>query len=84
MDAWRANEGTPFPLGCTWVVADRAYNFAIQSTTATAIRLRLFADGDLADPVFALNLDPLINKSENTWHCRVPAAAPGGARYYRP
>jgi isoamylase len=83
MDNWRAIEGTPFPLGCTWVPADRAYNFAILSTTATAIRLRLFAEGDLVNPVFALNLDPLTNKSDNTWHCRVfAAAAAGKARYY--
>jgi len=82
MDTWRAIEGTPFPLGCTWVPADRAYNFAILSTTATAIRLRLFAEGDLVNPVFALNLDPLTNKSDNTWHCRVSAAAAGKARYY--
>ena len=74
MDTWRAIEGTPFPLGCTWVPADRAYNFTILSTTATAIRLRLFADGDLVNPVFALNLDPLTNKSDYTWHCRVSAA----------
>jgi isoamylase len=82
MDTWRAIEGTPFQLGCTWVPADRAYNFAILSTTATAIRLRLFADGDLVNPVFALNLDPLTNKSDNTWHCRVSAAAAGNAQYY--
>jgi glycogen operon protein len=82
MDAWRAVEGTPFPLGCTWLAAEGAYNFAILSTTATEIRLRLFAVGDLVNPVLALKLDPLTNKSENTWHCRVSAAAAGDARYY--
>src|SRR5271166_4044352 len=56
MDAWRAVEGTPFPLGCTWVAADQAYNFAILSTTATAVRLHLFAAGNLAVPQFQLNL----------------------------
>jgi len=82
MDAWRAVEGTPYPLGCTWIAADSAYNFAIQSTTATAIRVRLFAEGDLAHPIFELSLDPLTNKSENTWHCRVSAAAADVAKYY--
>jgi isoamylase len=82
MDAWRDEEGTPFPLGCTWLAAEGAYNFAILSTTATAIRLRLFAEGDLVNPIFALNLDPFSNKSENTWHCRVSAAAAGAAKYY--
>ena len=70
MDTWRRVEGTPSPLGCTWVAADQAYNFALLSTTATAVRLRLFATGNLAVPVLALNLDPLTNKSGNTWHCR--------------
>jgi hypothetical protein len=46
------------------------------------MRLRLFAEGDLVNPVLALNLDPLTNKSENTWHCRVSAAAAGVAQYY--
>ena len=82
MDDWRAIEGTPFPLGCTWIAADRAYNFAILTTTATAIRLRLFVGSDLVNPAFALTLDPLVNKSENTWHCRVSAAAAGTAKYY--
>ena len=82
MDTWRASEGTPFPLGCTWAEADQAYNFAILSTTATAIRLRLFADTDLVNPAFAFDFDPLVNKSGNTWHCRIAAAQAGAARYY--
>ena len=82
MDAWRAVEGTPFPLGCSWVAADKAYNFAILSTTAIAVRLRLFAAAGLVNPMFQLALDPLTNKSENTWHCRVSAADAAGVSYY--
>jgi glycogen operon protein len=82
MDAWRHVEGTPFPLGCSWVPNDAEYNFAVLSTTATAVRLRLFAAADLVNPSLQRNLDPLTNKSGNTWHCRVSAAEAAGASYY--
>ena len=82
-DAWRQKEGTPFPLGCSWVAGDQAYNFALLSTTATAVRLRLFLAADLVNPILpTLSLDPLTNKSENTWHCRVSAADAAAASYY--
>jgi hypothetical protein len=83
MASWSAVEGTSSPLGCTWVAADSAYNFAVLSTTATAICVRLFTPTDLVNPVFAQTLDPLVNKSENTWHCRISAAASSDAKYYR-
>ena len=82
MGSWRTAEGAPFPLGCSWVREDSAYNFAIISTSATAVRIRLFSSTNLSTPVFALNLDPLGNKSENTWHCRISATQLGSARYY--
>ena len=81
MASWRTTEGAPSPLGCTWVPQDSAYNFAILSSTATAIRIRLFA-ADPTTPVFTLSLDPLTNKSENTWHARITAAQAAGALYY--
>jgi glycogen operon protein len=82
MVAWRAVEGSPSPLGCSWVAVDNAYNFAIISTTATAVRLRLFTAAGLAVPLLERSLDPLTNKSGDTWHCRVSAADAAGARYY--
>ena len=82
MGSWRTVEGSPFPLGCSWVADENAYNFAIISSSATALRIRLFAAADLTNPIFALPLDPLVNKSETTWHCRISAAQAGDAKYY--
>ncbi len=79
---WATGEGLPYPLGVSWCAEDRAYNFALYSKHATAVRLLLFGDVDLATPRLDLALDPLINKSGRVWHCRIAAAAAHDFLYY--
>ena len=81
MISWATREGLPYPLGVTWCAADRAYNFALYSKHATAVRLLLFTD-DVETPRLEIALDPLANKSGRVWHCRVAASAADGCRYY--
>jgi glycogen operon protein len=44
--------------------------------------LQLFAPADLVNAAFTFHFDFLRNKSGRIWHCRIPAAAIGAARYY--
>ncbi len=78
----QGHDGSPIPLGATWVVRAQAYNFAIYSEHATHVRLLLFAEGEPASPVFTYEFDYLRNKSGPIWHCQVPLAQAKGAKYY--
>jgi glycogen operon protein len=82
MPDWTATEGTPFPLGATWVENDSAWNFALYSKDAENVTLLLYNDADLANPVFTYRFDYLRNKSGRIWHCRLARASLPGARYY--
>jgi isoamylase len=79
---WTAQEGTPLPLGATWVEKASAWNFSLYSKDAESVTLRCYADADLVNPVFTYRFDYLRNKSGRIWHCRVPQAVLRGARYY--
>jgi glycogen operon protein len=79
---WTATEGTPFPLGATWVEKDLAWNFALYSKDAVSVTLLLYAEADPVNPVFTYHFDYLRNKSGRIWHCRVAQAVLRGARYY--
>jgi glycogen operon protein len=79
---WEQIEGSPFPLGATWIAEDQAYNFAIYSKHAGSVRLLLYEPSNIVDPIFSLDFDFLKNKSGPIWHCRVPAACAEGAGYY--
>ncbi len=81
MARWVSAEGSPTPLGVSWVATERAYNFALYSKRAEAITLLLYGD-DAAVPVYEYQFDHLKNKSGRIWHCRIPKSAAGGARYY--
>jgi len=82
MQDWYRREGSPFPLGVTWVPKDEAYNFALYSKHAELVELRLYRPDDVATPEFTCEFDPLFNKSGPIWHCRVPQNQVDGARYY--
>ena len=82
MRSWSTAEGLPYPLGVSWCANDDAYNFALYSKHATAVRLLLFRDGGLETPHVDFALDPRTNKSGRVWHCRVAASAVNGCRYY--
>ena len=82
LTSWAAQEGTPAPLGVTWIEREQAYNFALYSKHAEAVTLLLYHDDDVANPVRRHPFDHLTNKSGRIWHCRIPRAAMNGARYY--
>jgi isoamylase len=39
--SWAQTEGTPLPLGVTWIEQDRAFNFAVHSEHAESVTLLL-------------------------------------------
>jgi glycogen operon protein len=80
--SWASLEGLPTPLGATWIAEEAAWNFAIYSEHAERVTLLLYVEEDPATPVLTQRLDHLRNKSGPVWHCRIPAAALQGARFY--
>jgi glycogen operon protein len=79
---WYRTEGTPHIPGAIWIDGERAYNFTLYSRPATAVTLLLYGADDLFNPSARIAFDYLKNKSGRIWHCRVPAAEIGAARYY--
>jgi glycogen operon protein len=47
MRNWYALEGSPSPLGVTWIEDEAAYNFALYSKHATQVTLLLYSEIDL-------------------------------------
>jgi glycogen operon protein len=81
-DEWDRTDGTPGPMGVTWVPTLDAWNFALYSRRASAVTLLLYSADDPVHPVFEQPLNPRLNKSGRIWHCWVPAnRAPGAAHY---
>jgi glycogen operon protein len=68
---WAAIEGSPSPLGVTWIGDERAFNFALYSKHASSVTLLLYAEDDLVAPAYTVALEYLKNKSGRIWHCRV-------------
>jgi len=79
---WEQIEGTPLPLGATWIEEQRAFNFAVYAEHAESVTLLLYSDDDLASPILTFQFDFLRNKSGRVWHCRLPLNQMSGARYY--
>jgi isoamylase len=79
---WAAIEGSPNPLGVTWIEEEQAYNFAVFSLDATGITLLLYSDQDLLYPVYEQSLDYLTHRSGSIWHTRLPASTVQQASYY--
>lgn len=79
---WTAREGTPFPLGVTWIEGEQAYNFALYSKHAERVTLLLYREDDVDTPALTHPFDHLTNKSGRVWHCRIPKRSMNGARYY--
>ena len=81
-DEWDRIEGTPGPMGVTWVPSLKAWNFALYSRRATAVTLLLYNDIDQAQPILEQRLHCRMNKSGRIWHCWVWAASVPGAAFY--
>ena len=79
---WEQVEGSPLPLGVTWIEEEQAFNFAVHAERAESVTLLLYAATDLVNPLLAYRLDFLRNKSGRIWHCRIPINKIADARYY--
>ena len=81
-DEWDRKEGTPGPMGVTWVAPLKAWNFALYSRRATGVTLLLYGVDDPVNPVLEERLEPRLNKSGRIWHCWIPESRAQGAAYY--
>ena len=81
-DEWDRKEGTPGPMGVTWIPTLRAWNFALYSRRATAVTLLIYGADDPVRPLLAIPLDPRTNKSGRIWHCWISSDCAPGAAYY--
>src|SRR5215469_10902614 len=79
---WEQVEGSPLPLGVTWMEEEQAFNFAVHAEHAESVTLLLYSAADLTNPLLAYRYDFLRNKSGRIWHCRIPLSELGDARYY--
>ncbi len=79
---WSQTEGTPLPLGATWMEEERAFNFAVYAEHAASVILLFYSADDLAHPILTFQFDYIRNKSGRIWHCRLPLNQMRGARYY--
>ena len=79
---WAQIEGSPLPLGATWIEDEQAFNFAIYAEHADSVTVLLYSPRDLAEPIWTFRFDPIRNKSGRIWHCRVPLGRMRDARYY--
>jgi hypothetical protein len=50
---WAQSEGSPLPLGTTWIEAEQAFNFSVYAEHAESVTLLLYALSDLVNPVLA-------------------------------
>ena len=79
---WQQVEGSPWPLGATWLESQRAFNFALYSRHAVSVTLLLYTEQDPFKPVHLYAFDPVFNKTGLIWHCRVPEEELRGATLY--
>src|SRR6516225_8994609 len=80
--SWTQTEGSPLPLGATWIEEERAFNFAVYAEYAEKVTLLLYSADDLANPILTFAFDYLHNKSGRIWHCRIPVHQMSNAGYY--
>jgi isoamylase len=79
---WEQVEGSPLPLGSTWIEEEQAFNFAVCAEHAESVTLLLYAPPEVVVPAFVYRFDFLRNKSGRIWHCRIPLGEIGECRYY--
>ncbi|MEA3145561.1 MAG: isoamylase [Verrucomicrobiota bacterium] len=79
---WPSIEGSPMPLGVTFIPEEEAYNFALYSKNATEVTLLLFEEENHATPIVEVWLEPLGHKTKRVWHCRLKENELHGACHY--
>lgn len=82
MNRWYTVEGSPFPLGVSWVEETLSFNFALYSKHATRVTLLFYTANELTHPVLEYDFNFLKNKSGPIWHCRIAQEETEDARYY--
>lgn len=82
MNTWYATEGAPHPLGVSFISEENAFNFALYSKNASSVELLLYKEKEYEVPVVSVKLDPLKNKSQRIWHCRLKWTELEGASFY--
>ncbi|HEY0791082.1 MAG TPA: isoamylase, partial [Chthoniobacterales bacterium] len=80
--AWPSFEGSPNPLGVSYLPREKAFNFALYSQNAREVTLLFYAGDDVVTPWLELWLTPLAHKTKRVWHCRIPEKQLVGAVYY--
>ena len=70
--------GAPYPLGATW--DGEGVNFAIFSENATGVTLCLFDSHADAKERYRI---PMVERSDQIWHCYLPDIRPGQLYGYR-
>ena len=83
-DLWQNSleEGSCCPLGVTWIASRQAYNFALFSRWANAVKLLLFRDRNDTRPVLTVPLIHPGHKTGRVWHCLLHETGLDGTRYY--
>jgi isoamylase len=79
---WEQIEGSPLPLGVTWIEEEQAFNFAVHAEHAESVTLLLYTSADLVSPLITYRFDFLRNKSGRIWHCRIPITEIRECLYY--
>ena len=79
---WPSLEGSPMPLGVTYIPEEKAYNFALYSKNALEVTLLLFDEKNFVTPVREVWLKPLSHKTKRVWHCRLKENDLHGAAHY--
>jgi isoamylase len=79
---WEDLEGSPTPLGATWIPESNSFNFALYSKNAFEITLLAYGPHDFKKPVFTYRFNYLKNKTGRVWHARIPESELKGAVYY--
>ena len=79
---WFQTEGSPLPLGVTWIEEEQAFNFAVHAERAESVTLLFYSSNDLVSPLRTFRFDFLRNKSGRIWHCRIPFSEIREACYY--
>jgi len=80
--SWAQAEGSPLPLGVTWIEEEQAFNFAVHAEHAETVTLLLYRSTDLVTPLLRYRFDFLRNKTGKIWHCRIPITEIAECHYY--
>jgi isoamylase len=79
---WPSIEGSPSPLGVTYIQEEDAFNFALYSQNGREVTLLFYGVDDFVTPLLEWPLEPLSHKTKRVWHCRLSRKQLAEARYY--